>query len=679
MGRRHGTPILAGFGGNVDYPPVAAVSHSRQHRLAEVELSLQIHREDCVPLFRGNRLDRMEWMYPGIVHENLNSAETLLDLGYELAHGPLVGDVYHPVDYLHLGGIREPICTLRKRVHLDVTHGHPGSAVCELQRDRLSNASCGTGHNCRMTVKLHFFLLINPNRFKTSVNVRPCAGKNRRFVNASPSQRHAKLLYLGWSEALIVTPPFPAPRFQAVTDRYLGVRREDGGELSRGENNIRINSLHGLVNSAVVNLVGPFTAIFAMRIGANELDVALLTSGPAIVSLVAMIPGAIMIDRLDRKKDATFRWMIGNRIGYLLLACVPFFAPREQASLFVLLLALMNLPGAISNIAWQAFISRIVPPEKRSRAFASRNRLMNLFGTAVTVVTGIFLDGAKFPLGYQLTFVGAFCLAALEMAVFRRIDEDAVPKKSQEVGTGQPVPEPIVLSAAQPPQATTERRYFLAIRFNTRMGALFLSRANEILSERRFVYYTLVSVFFYLAWQTPWPLFSWYQVRILHANNLWVSLLAVMNTGGALVGYGYWQRMLDRRGNLATLFVSSFPIFIVPLVYAFSESLLTIGIANLIIGAIFSGVNLALFNTLLEMTPETKKASFLAYYTTAVTLASVLAPLIGVGLLSIMGFRDAFIVCALFRLAGSLAFLVMMRSEAKGLSSLSSGDLPVGK
>ncbi|HUZ17957.1 MAG TPA: MFS transporter [Spirochaetia bacterium] len=453
-------------------------------------------------------------------------------------------------------------------------------------------------------------------------------------------------------------------RSASFVDRYMGVRREGTDPLGIGEENIRINTLHGILNSAALNMVGPFTAIFAMRIGATQLHVALLTSAPAIVSLLAMIPGARFIDRTERKKRVTLVFMAANRVGYLFLACVPFFAHGVQASIFVLLLALMNLPGAVSNIAWQAFISRIVPPEKRSRAFAARNRLMNLFGTTITVCTGLFLDHSVFPIGYQLAFVGAFVVAVAELLVFRKINDTGT-GDGVIGGRSEPITDDSATAPAQPPQATSERRSALAVRFNLRIGALMRSQLTEILSEKRFVRYMLVSVYFYLAWQTPWPLFSWYQVRILHANNLWVSILALLNTGGALAGYGYWQRMLDKRGNLRTLLISSLPIFIVPLVYAFSGSLLIIGLSNLVIGAIFSGVNLALFNTLLEMTPETKKATYLAYYTTAVTVASVLAPLLGVAFLQVMSFRYSFIACAAFRLSGSLAFLFMERLERR--------------
>ncbi len=450
------------------------------------------------------------------------------------------------------------------------------------------------------------------------------------------------------------------PYFMAPGPRDAGTPTAPATTLAR---NLHLTVMHGLFNSASLNMAGPFAAIFAMKIGATKMHVAFLTSAPAIVSLLAMIPGALTIDRSDRKKELTWRYMLGHRLFYLLLACVPFFHGPAQPTAFVILLALMNLPGAISNVAWQAFISRVVPPERRAETFAARNRVMSLVGTVITVAVGVFLDHTVFPLGYQIAFVGAFAVAVVELVVFKRIsDTDAV-------ANGLPVPKSPAsppLGAPFPPLSSAPRIPLLAFWSHTvRYGRRASDRIREVLDERRFVRYTAVSVFYYLALQIPWPLFSWYQVRVLHANNMWVSLLALMNTGGALVGYGFWTRMIKRWGNLRALFISTLPTFFTSLIYVFSKELYTIAISNLLVGAIFAGVNIALFNSLLDVVPERHRTSYIAYFNTAVTVSSIIAPLLGVALLGWMGFQEAFLVTAVIRLAASLAYGVLCRVEAR--------------
>lgn len=409
--------------------------------------------------------------------------------------------------------------------------------------------------------------------------------------------------------------------------------------LDKLNQNIRTNILHGIFNVATLDMVNPFIGIFAMKLGASKLHVALLSSVPAAVSLLVMIPGAILIDRQPRQKHLTFLLMLAHRLFFLGVACVPFFQPTLRATLFVAVVGLMNLPGAISNIAWQSLISKIIPPERRAEAFACRNRAMNLVGTILALIAGFVLDRMAFPTGYQIVFTLAFLLALVELRVFYRIDEAAAPANSGSV-----------LSQISGPMST-ETSPFLGL------AAIF--------KETRFVRYMLASVLFYFAWQIAWPLFSWYQVKVLGANNFWVSLLTLMGTGGSLAGYGFWVRVLNRHGNLKTLFYSTLLIFIIPLAYAFSKSLWVVVGFNLVTGAIFSGVNLALFNALLEVTPDVRKTSYIAYYNTCITIASIIAPIAGVGLLKIMNFQWAFIVCALLRILGSFCFFLVNRWEAR--------------
>jgi MFS family permease len=422
--------------------------------------------------------------------------------------------------------------------------------------------------------------------------------------------------------------------------------------VDQTDRNLHLVTIHGLLNSAALNMVAPFVAIFAMKIGATRMHVAFLTSAPAVVSLVAMIPGAWIIDRSNNKKRLTYLFMLGHRIFYLLLATTPLFVEAARPTAFVVLLALMNLPGAVSNVAWQSFASRVVPPSRRAEVFAARSRLMSIVGTIVTIVMGLFLDRASFPVGYQIAFAGAFLVAMLELTVFKKTrDADGtgreafVPKAPASPAIGGPYP-PLVTSSKLP---------VVVVRLHRGM--------KVILAEKQFVRFTLASVLFYLAWQMPWPLFSWYQVRELHANNVWVSVLSLMNTGGALFGYGFWSRRIRAWGNLKTLAVATLPIFITCIVNAFSRQLYTIAAANLVVGAIFAGVNIALFNTLLEVAPDHQKTSYIAYFNTAVTISAIAAPILGISLLNVMDFREAFLVTAAIRVLGALVYLSLYRRE----------------
>lgn len=447
----------------------------------------------------------------------------------------------------------------------------------------------------------------------------------------------------------------------------LSTRRPAGDGHDALERNIRVNIYHGISSIMALNLAAPFIGIFAVKLGASDFQVGLLSSGPALVSLLSMIPGGRFIDGQPHKRTVVSRFILAHRLFYLFVACIPFFTQDKRAWLFVFAVAIMNIPASIANIGWQAFISKVIPMDRRAEAFAARNRLMNLAGTLVVLITGRVIDIMGYPRGYQVTFACAFLFSLGELWVLSHVDEpvadEPMTKQREAIRTqsGESTGDPAKSDAPAPGER--------AAGAETRQGLAGVKTAiREVLSHDRFVRYTLASIVFYLCWQTPWPLFTLYQVKVLGANNTWVSLLNLTNTGGTLLGYGFWARKCNQLGNLTTLFLSSLGIFIVPVAYAVSKSLVTVAVFNLLTGAIFSGVNLALFNQLLEVTPEKSKATYIAYYTTAVNGAAIVAPMLGVSLLSLFGFFWAFIACAVFRFAGSFTFLLVRVLDHKALA-----------
>jgi len=399
------------------------------------------------------------------------------------------------------------------------------------------------------------------------------------------------------------------------------------------------------------NLVAPFIVIFALKLGTNNVQTALLSSGPAIAGLLVLIPGARWVDRHRDRFKITAVLMASNRLFYLLMAAVPFLLPPLQASVFILLVTVMNAPGAVANAAWQSTMAQVIGPDRRADAFAARNKAMNLFGTATALAAGALLDFIPSPWGYQLMFAGAFFVALAEVRVFLQMRPDGDPTPAEEVPVLVAGAEQVVV---QPPAETIPVLHRLR------------SKVEEIRSNKSFVRYTLASVVFYFGWQTPWTIFSLYQVKELGAGNFWISLLALLNTGGSLFGYGFWVKQIEKRGNLFVLWASAFPLVLVPFVYAFSHSLVVIAVMTVFIGVTLSGLTVALFNSLLEATPETNRTSYIAYYNTAVTVTSVIAPIWGVLVFQWWGFQAAFLICGAQRILGIGALVLLWKGSFGG-------------
>ena len=62
-------------------------------------------------------------------------------------------------------------------------------------------------------------------------------------------------------------------------------------------------TLEGMLITLVNNLVGNNNNIFATRLGANDLQLSLLTTIPQLVGLIVLIPGGILTDRMKNKRN----------------------------------------------------------------------------------------------------------------------------------------------------------------------------------------------------------------------------------------------------------------------------------------------------------------------------------------------------------------------------------------
>jgi hypothetical protein len=189
--------------------------------------------------------------------------------------------------------------------------------------------------------------------------------------------------------------------------------------------NIRWNNIHGVMTVLSMNMVMPFAGLFAIRLGATDAQLAALSSWPALAGLIAMIPGARMVDKQQYKKRMVVFFQLFTRSFYLLLALLPLLVANEgyPPAVFVTMIALMNLPGAVANVSWQSFIGGVIPAEQRAQAFAVRNQLMAVCGAAATLLAGRVMGSLSFPVGFQVMFFIGFALALGERHALLKIEE----------------------------------------------------------------------------------------------------------------------------------------------------------------------------------------------------------------------------------------------------------------
>ncbi|MDI7274485.1 MAG: MFS transporter [Anaerolineae bacterium] len=382
--------------------------------------------------------------------------------------------------------------------------------------------------------------------------------------------------------------------------------------------------------AGVLGAAAAFNTAFAVRLGASSALIGSLTSFPCLIAVLVLIPSARFLEsRADRRP-----WVVGSllvtRLGYGLLAILPWLLPRHQGEAVVLLLIAIAIPNTFFTAAWQPLLADVIPEPDRTRVFSARMILHSSIVAGLTLLGGEWLEAshrlgwARFPLNYQVLYALGFVGALLSTIYVGKIQ---LPRRAIERGQqGEP------------------RKPFLA----ELRTMLTIDR-----SYRAMVIDTLV--FDAGAWLVM-PLYVIFFVRELGAGDAWIGLHGTLANVGIIVGYVLWRRALRRLGHRRGLLISA------PLVacYAFLVSLFPnlglILVWAVLVNLVIPGVNLSHFNILLQLCPADRRPTYIATFSTIINACAFVMPMAGVALAELLGIRTVLLLGGGLRLLGALLF-----------------------
>ncbi len=167
----------------------------------------------------------------------------------------------------------------------------------------------------------------------------------------------------------------------------------------------------GLLNGTTL----VFLSIYASRLGASTFQIGLLTASPALVNLLCTFPSGRLLGRWSA--PAATRWSaLLTRAFYALLVPLPVLMPGEtQIWVIIVITFLMNIPGTLTAISFNAFFAETVPPEYRAQVAGTRNALFALTTMLTSLAAGFILARSPFPAGYQMVFAIGFTGAAMSL------------------------------------------------------------------------------------------------------------------------------------------------------------------------------------------------------------------------------------------------------------------------
>ncbi len=385
--------------------------------------------------------------------------------------------------------------------------------------------------------------------------------------------------------------------------------------------------------AGVLSAAAAFNATFAVRLGASTALIGWLTSFPALIAVLLLIPAARFLETKSHRAPWVTTSILIARLGYGLLAVLPWLVHNRQAEAVVWLLIAISIPSTFFSAGWNPLLADVIPERERTRVFAMRNILSSSTVAILTLLAGRWLEAsqriswAAFPTNYQMLYLVGFVAAMLSVHYLRKLSvpPSVIIPHHRQSGPRKPL-------LAEFRTMLTLKRDFSAIVLNT-------------------------LVFDSGAWLVG-PLYVIFFVRELGASDSWIGLNSTLSSVGVIVGYALWRRWMRRLGYSRALLISAPLAACYPFLVALFPDLTLILTWGIVISLINPGLNLSHFNILLKLSPDDRRASYIALYSTVMNAGAFVLPLVGVALAEAWGIRTALIAGGCLRLLGAALFYV---------------------
>lgn len=389
--------------------------------------------------------------------------------------------------------------------------------------------------------------------------------------------------------------------------------------------------------ASILGSVATFNAAYAIRLGANNFEVSLLNSIPALMAVLVSFPAGQFLQRKRRAAPWVMGSLFLNRVGYLFVAAAPLLHLFNLSSgmVAVSILVLLSIPGNFFNVGWTPLLAEIVPENRRAAVFTARNIINQATVCVVVFLCGQWLNAVVFPLNYQVLYGFGFVISLLSSYFLYKL----------EIPDG---PEP-------PAAAAPMLRLPLAERFQ-HVHQSAVDFWNEMVRQPEFTRITMNTLMHGFGIWMAGPLYTLYYVRELNASDAWLGINGTLASLGTIAGYSLWRWLISKWGEPLVLKRTIVLLGLYPSLVGLSPSLtliLGLGILN---GLAVPGVNLAHYNTLLRVIPADARPRYTAIYMTVLNVGAFICPMIALVFADWIGLGPMLVISGLLSVIGSTSF-----------------------
>ncbi len=364
--------------------------------------------------------------------------------------------------------------------------------------------------------------------------------------------------------------------------------------------------LSSLASSVSSGMLAPFLSIYALKLGANILQIGLLLSLPSLASTLVQIFWASITTRVGKRKVFVIFSGIVNSIFWAVMGLC------TDSSQLLILLGLQSMLSAIGAPAGSGLITTLLPKNLRGRIIAEVNKYATIGVMLGTLISGPLLDLLSFRSGYFAVFLIAALINLIGVVIFLRGIPDAEVGKKEEG----------------------------------------LSNVNYVLKNKNLRNLIVLRSLFTISVNIAAPYFNVYLVKKYNVSNTVISSLSIASNLFSIASFNLWGEVVDKYGRVTVLTVSSMLTSVVPILWVLSDNLFLPLSSQILGGIAWSLVNVALSAYLMDVTYGGNVEVSVAFFNAAIGVSSFLGPILGGSIASYTSSLEI-----LFYLSGSLRLI----------------------
>jgi MFS family permease len=342
---------------------------------------------------------------------------------------------------------------------------------------------------------------------------------------------------------------------------------------------LRVSFKDGVFASIMSGVTDPYFTPFALALGATAQQIGWLSGLPQFFGSLSQLFAVQAVYRIGGRLKLLIGTVTVQATLLLLIALLAWIDSPHPIALFLALLILFIVSGALAGPAWGSLMTEYIPKEKRGRYFGWRNRILGFVHVGSMVAAGLLLywtETASALFGFAVIFlIGAFAryLSASYIARMRDV-----------------------------PQKRDPGADFTFYRFIARFR-----HSNYV----KFVAFAAMMGF---ASYISAPFFAVFMLRDLRLSYLTYMELQVLSTLAGLLALPMWGMHADAVGNARVLRLSGFFACLIPLFWLASRNVIYLACVQMLAGFAWSGFTLAATNFIYDAVTPPKRVRCISYF-----------------------------------------------------------------